>query len=156
VAITICVFIFVLSTLQHFGWWSGTSVGCNHQFLSRWWLQTRAVEPELKLRGLQLQASKKSKNTMYYLYNWLAQQTMSVEPEPKFQAPAPPSKVPAPDPQPCFKWLWMLRGSGRKPLTPQLFWETYVPAAVVIFVLGDCVKKSFNTMFVVRNCIARR
>jgi len=93
---------------------------------------------------------------MYYLYNWLAQQTMSVEPEPKFQAPAPPSKVPAPDPQPCFKWLWMLRGSGRKPLTPQLFWETYVPAAVVIFVLGDCVKKSFNTMFVVRNCIARR
>jgi len=31
--------------------------------------------------------------TLYYLYNSLAPQTMPLEPEPKFQAPTPPSKV---------------------------------------------------------------
>ena len=35
---------------------------------------------------------KKSEKTTYYLYNSLAPQTISVEPEPNFQAPAPLSK----------------------------------------------------------------
>ena len=36
--------------------------------------------------------SKNSEETLYYLYNSLAPQTISVEPEPKIQTPAPPSK----------------------------------------------------------------
>jgi len=42
-----------------------------------------------------------NKKSLYYLRNSLSPQTMSVEPEPKFQAPVPPSEiylVPAPQP----------------------------------------------------------
>ena len=36
--------------------------------------------------------SKKSEKTLYYLYNSLVPQTISVDPEPKFQASVPPPK----------------------------------------------------------------
>jgi len=98
-------------------------------------LRTKAVEPVLKFQApasgieifwLRLQYleafgsgsgsrtvwSKKSEKTLYYLYTSFAPQTISVDPEPKFQASVPPSKsfwlrlqpskiASVPAPQPC-------------------------------------------------------
>ena len=71
------------------------------------WVRNRAVEPELKFRAQAPTSNKvsgsgpdsitiwsnKNKKILFYLYNWLAQQIMSVEPKPEFQAPAALSEI---------------------------------------------------------------
>jgi len=54
--------------------------------------------------------SKKSEKTLLYLHNSLAPQTVSVEPEPKFQALAPPSKD---------FWLWLQPSKIARAPAPQ-------------------------------------
>jgi len=86
---------------------------------------------------------------LYYLYNSLAPQTISVEPEPKFQAPAPPSKTFrlrlrsskiawAPVPQPCCSAipvrcadiLWRSLERHDKKLTKNAFFDVVISSNV--------------------------
>ena len=68
-------------------------------------LRTVAVEPVLKFHDpapspgvesfwlrLQNNLVQNIRKKLHYIYNSLAQQTISVDSEPKFQAPVPPSK----------------------------------------------------------------
>jgi len=92
-------------------------------------LQSKAAEPVLKfqaaapgisifwLRFRHLEAfdsgsrtiwSKKHKKTLYYLCKSLVPQTISVEPEPKLEVPAPPSPTSPPQPW-CRGRLWLAR-----------------------------------------------
>jgi len=94
------------------------------------WIRHRLQHLEVFSSGSRTIRSIKILKPLYYLYNSLSPQTMSMELEPKFQAPIPPSKtfclrlqpskialVPAPAPQP-----WLRVNMSTKTAAKGCFW----------------------------------